>query len=146
MSAKAGKNSREAYVLERQIGFLLRLANQRHAGIFQNIMPGRLTPTQFAALAKLHEAGACSQNHLGRMTAMDAATVKGVIDRLSAQGLVALKPDPQDRRRTAISLSKKGEKLITAALPGGFAVSEKTLEPLSVNERKTLVRLLKTIT
>src|SRR5579871_5825769 len=72
----------ERYLLENQAGFILRQVNQRHSGIFSRLMGNDLTPTQWAALAKLKEIGPCSQNLLGRLTAMDAATIKGVIDRL----------------------------------------------------------------
>ena len=41
----------------------------------------------WAVLAKLTETGPCAQNVLGRLTAMDVATIKGVIDRLTARGL-----------------------------------------------------------
>ena len=40
------------YLLEKQIGFKLRLANQKHLEIFAKMMPD-VTPTQFAVLAKL---------------------------------------------------------------------------------------------
>ena len=64
-----------AYVLEEQAGHLLRRAHQRHTAIFQeNIPDGQLTPLQFAALVKLHDLGEVSQNQLGRLIAMDAAT------------------------------------------------------------------------
>ena len=39
--------------------------------------PFDVTPTQFAALAKLDDAGPVSQNELGRLTAMDPATIWG---------------------------------------------------------------------
>ena len=39
-------------------------------------------------LAKLLEVGPCSQNHLGRLIYLDAATIKGVVDRLSARGFL----------------------------------------------------------
>ena len=71
----------EVYRLDDQIGFLLRRANQRHLSLFAEVIP-ELTTTQLAALAKLHEQGAMSQNQLGRATAMDAATIKGVVGRL----------------------------------------------------------------
>ena len=74
------------YVLEDQVGHLLRRAHQRHAAIFlENIGAGQLTPLQFAALVKLRDIGEVSQNHLGRLTAMDAATMQGVIRRLLAR-------------------------------------------------------------
>ena len=59
-----------AYVLEDQVGFLLRCAHQRASEMFNAVM-GRfgVTPTQFAALAKLDDLGSVSQNQLGRLTA-----------------------------------------------------------------------------
>src|SRR3972149_5970130 len=71
------------YVLDEQVGFLLRVAMQRHTAIFTARMIEALTQTQFAALAKLYEVGPCSQNHLGRLIYLDAATIKG--DRKSTR-------------------------------------------------------------
>ena len=87
------------YMLDDQIGFRLRIAMQRHTSIFMSQMIEDLTQTQFAALAKLLEVGACSQNHLGRLIYLDASTIKGVVDRLRLRGLVATCNDPNDRRR-----------------------------------------------
>ena len=70
-----GRRREEPYVLDDQVGFVLRQAQQRHTTIFATEMIEGLTPTQWAALAKLRECGPCSQNHLGRLTAMDAATM-----------------------------------------------------------------------
>jgi hypothetical protein len=55
------------YLLDEQVGFLLRVAMQRHTSIFMTRMIEGLTRTQFAALAKLYEVGPCSQNELGRL-------------------------------------------------------------------------------
>ena len=75
------------YHLQDQVGFVLRKAHQRHVAIFASHIAD-LTPPQFAALAKLSDVGETSQNQLGQLIAMDAATVKGVIDRLKSRGLV----------------------------------------------------------
>ncbi|MFC3117565.1 MarR family winged helix-turn-helix transcriptional regulator [Jhaorihella thermophila] len=90
------------YVLDEQVGFLMRRANQRHLAIFARSIPD-LTPTQFAALARLCELERVSQNALGRATAMDAATIKGVVDRLRARGLVEVTPDEVDQRRVVLA-------------------------------------------
>ncbi len=87
------------YRLQEQIGFVLRKAHQRHVAIFAAGIAD-LTPPQFAALAKLADVGETSQNHLGQLIAMDAATVKGVIDRLKGRGLVALSRHAGDKRRS----------------------------------------------
>src|SRR5262249_17732294 len=83
------------------VGFLLRVAMQRHTAIFMSRIVKGLTQTQFAAIAKLREVGPCSQNQLGRLIYLDAATTKGVVDRLEARGFVTARPDARDRRRRA---------------------------------------------
>lgn len=130
-----------AYALDAQIGYLLRRVSQRHLSIFAEAIPG-LTTTQFAALARLAEMGPMSQNRLGRETAMDAATIKGVVDRLRAQGLVASAADPEDRRRLTVRLSAKGAALFDETRAQALEVSERTLAPLSAVEQSRLLALL----
>lgn len=133
----------QQYKLDEQVGFLLRLANQRHALIFQDHMVDRLTPTQFSTLLRLSEMGHVSQNHLGRLAAMDIATTKGVVDRLKAKGLVRSEPDKSDKRRSMISLTRAGNELIAKLEAAGTAITEETLSPLNAREQQTLVALLK---
>ena len=129
------------YRVDEQVGFLLRKANQRHLSIFAARIDG-LTPPQFAALAKLYELGEASQNRLGQLTAMDAATIKGVIDRLKARGLIALTRHASDRRRLVVRLTEMGEETVAALLPQAHAVTDKTLSPLTPREATTFLRLL----
>jgi len=135
------------YVLEQHIGHLLRRANQRHVANFEKGM-GRLdlTPTQFAALAKIGERGEVSQNLLGRMTAMDPATIQGVIQRLMARKLIERRADPGDRRATLLRLTQAGRALALDAIGVVRAVSETTLAPLQQRERATLADLLRKLT
>jgi DNA-binding MarR family transcriptional regulator len=130
------------YVLDDQIGFLLRVAMQRHTAIFTSQMLEGLTQTQFASLAKLYEVGPCSQNHLGRLIYLDAATIKGVVDRLSARGLVIAANDPNDRRRRAVTLTEQGRRLTEEAIKVAAKITADTLVPLSEEERETVSRLL----
>ena len=136
------KPSRSPYVLDEQIGFILRQVWQRHAVIFARDIGAELTPTQWAALAKLAETGPCSQNQLGRFTAMDAATIKGVIDRLTARGLTETSADPEDGRRLRVSLTRAGQQLAEKVAANALAISKETLAPLDPREREMLVSLL----
>jgi MarR family transcriptional regulator, lower aerobic nicotinate degradation pathway regulator len=136
------KASLPPYVLEEQIGFILRQVSQRHSTIFAERIGADLTPTQWTALFKLLETGPCSQNQLGRITAMDVATIKGVIDRLTARGLTETSADPEDGRRLLVSLTKAGQAAAERALPSAIEISELTLEPLTPKERETLLLLL----
>jgi DNA-binding MarR family transcriptional regulator len=143
LSAKRSpKPSRPVYVLEEQIGFILRQVWQRHAMIFAREIGIDLTPPQWAALAKLTETGPCSQNQLGRLTAMDVATIKGVIDRLTARGLTETSPDPEDGRRLLVSLTRTGQQMAEKAAPHALAITRETLAPLDAKEREMLIALL----
>lgn len=133
------------YALDDQVGFLLRRVTQRHLTIFNEAIP-EVTTTQFAVLAQLSALGPLSQNHLGRVTAMDAATIKGVVDRLTRQGLVETAPDPEDRRRLTVSLTEAGAALFAARLETGLEVSARTLEPLTPAEQALLLALLARLT
>ncbi len=146
-AAEAAKKPRRReppaqYCLDEQVGFLMRQVNQRHTMIFAERMIEDLTPTQWAALAKLNERGPLSQNLLGRHTAMDAATIKGVVDRLTARGFTVGKSDPTDARRLRIALTDEGRAVVRRAAAVALTISEETLSPLTVSERKSLMRLL----
>lgn len=129
------------YRLEDQIGFKLRLANQRHLEVFADMLP-EATPTQFAILARLVEDGPLSQNHLGRRVGMDAATTKGVVDRLRAKGWVQSTPSKTDMRRLEISLTEAGEEFADRAIIIADEISKRTLSGLSTREAERLLTLL----
>lgn len=130
------------YVLEDQVGYLLRLASQRHSVIFQKHAVESITPTQFSTLIRIAEIGKVSQNHLGRLAAMDVATIKGVVDRLKVKNLITSRPDEIDKRRTVISLTESGDALVADLRSTGLLITRETLAPLTPKERVTLVTLL----
>jgi DNA-binding MarR family transcriptional regulator len=148
MTAKRLKNQGEApagkpYLVEDQIGFLIRRAHQRASAIFEQVMDGMdVTPVQYAALAKLHDLGPTSQNQLGRMVGIDPATMFGVAGRLARRGLVSPSVDPNDARLVLLTLTPTGRDIVEQMKARGPEVSARTLEPLSAEEAETLLALL----
>lgn len=134
------------YEVDQQIGFFLRQANQRHVAIFNGLIGEKLTTTQWAALTKLGKIEPCSQNQLGRETAMDVATIKGVVDRMVRRGLIQTAPDANDGRRLVLKLTDDGRATIAANLPAAVQATEATLEPLTPAERMMFIELLRKIT
>jgi DNA-binding MarR family transcriptional regulator len=135
------------YALEEQVGHLLRRAHQRATAIFlATIGEAQLTPTQWAALVKLRDTGGASQNHLGRLTAMDPATIQGVIKRLAVRGLIERASDPQDKRRSILRLTQGGRELVERLTVNALGVSRRTLEPLAADDHGRFLRLLKALT
>ncbi|KAB2913083.1 MAG: winged helix-turn-helix transcriptional regulator [Hyphomicrobiaceae bacterium] len=137
----AGKAA--SYTLEDQVGYVLRCAHQRATEIFNAVMsPFGVTPTQFAALAKLDDLQAVSQNQLGRQTAMDPATISGVVGRLIARGLVRQSPNPQDARHVVLTLTPAGKTAVAEMKAMAAEVSRRTLEPLTASEAGAFLKAL----
>jgi hypothetical protein len=131
------------YRLEAQIGFVLRRAHQKATGIFNAVMGEfGVTPTHFAALAKLDDAVRVSQNELGRLTAMDPATVWGVVNRLMKQGFVAQSPDPDDARLVIGGVDGGGTSGNPAHEGGGRRGLARDAPPFTDEEARQLLALL----
>ncbi len=134
------------YRIEEQVGYLLRRAHQRASAIFQvTIGDPNITPTQYSSMVKLNEYTELSQNLLGRLVGMDKATMQGVVRRLKERGLVDSRPDPGDARRTLLSLTTDGQRVVNKLLLNGPAVSRETLKPLNGVEQRQLLELLSRI-
>jgi MarR family transcriptional regulator, lower aerobic nicotinate degradation pathway regulator len=131
------------YRLERQIGFLLRRAHQVASEVFQSKIGKRnITPQQFSVLVTLLEEREIAQTKLGAHVAMDPATVLGVVQRLAQRGLVAVRTDPADGRRRLVQLTHDGHELARELLAIGPSISRETLEGLTAQEQRDLLRLL----
>src|SRR5476649_2613833 len=140
---KAASSASRPYRIEEQVGYLLRRAHQRASAIFQvSIGDPNITPTQYSSMVKLNEYSELSQNLIGRLVGMDKATMQGVVRRLKDRKLVDSRPDPGDARRTLLSLTTEGQRLVNKLLINGPAVSRETLKPLNAQEQRHLIELL----
>jgi len=131
------------YRLEDQVGFLIRRAHQRATAIFnrQFALAG-LSSVQFAALVKVRDEGRVSQNQLGRLVHLDPVTIMGVISRLADRDLIQRMPDASDKRRTLLSITPIGQKLLEDMQSAGHQVSADTLQPLDEQEKAQFLQLL----
>jgi DNA-binding MarR family transcriptional regulator len=126
----------ESYVFSRQIGHLLRRAYQRHLAIFQqNASDPQLTSVQFATLCAIRDNGPSSQTELVQITAIDQATIRGILDRLKARDLITMSPTSHDRRKVIASLSPIGRATLDAMIPCAQRITELTLAGFNPAER-----------
>lgn len=132
------------FLVEDHIGFLLRRAHQRHVALFLEIAGHHgLTPTQYAALFKAVELGRVTQNLLGRLIAMDPATIQGVVRRLIARGLLLRTHDPMDRRTAVLTPTAQGIALIARTVACARRAHDAALAPLDAPEQAQLLALLR---
>jgi DNA-binding MarR family transcriptional regulator len=96
----------------------------------------------FRLLAALDQYGPTSQADLGRHTGIDRSDVVATVNDLVTRGLVQRKPDPVDRRRNVITITKRGVTTLERLDAVLDDVQDTVLAALTANERKTFVRLL----
>jgi DNA-binding MarR family transcriptional regulator len=144
-SPPAAEKKLGSFVLEDQVGFLLRAVSQRNTVLFAKGMVAGLTRVQFATMAKLLEIGFCSQNELGRLILLDRATIKGVVSRLRKRRFIQVQPDAKDRRQHVLGLTNLGQRIALRAVAVAPGITEKMLERLNAAERKQIVKLLRKI-
>lgn len=143
MPAQGAASGSQDYDFSAQVGHLLRRAYQRHTALFQQIIPDtQLTAAQFVVLCAVRDSGACSLSEIVKRTAIDQATVRGVIDRLKVRKLIAVRHDEADRRKVLVSLMPSGLELVLSMVPFAFEITEKTFAGFNPAERLALVYLL----
>jgi DNA-binding MarR family transcriptional regulator len=96
----------------------------------------------FRLLAALDQYGPTSQADLGRHTGIDRSDVVATLNDLVTRGLAQRKPDPVDRRRNVITITKRGVTTLERLDAVLDDVQDTVLAALTANERKTFVRLL----
>ena len=132
------------YQFSEQVGHLLRRAYQRHVALFQQTIPdSQLTAAQFVALCAVRDNGASSLSDIVRVTAIDQATVRGVIERLKSRALLAVSHDPADRRKVLVTLTPAGRRVIDDVVPFAHEITEATFGNLNPAERVAIVYLLR---
>jgi DNA-binding MarR family transcriptional regulator len=132
------------YEVTDQVGHLLRRAYQRHAALFGQELPdSQLTAAQFVTLCAVRDLGGGSLQAVVKRTAIDQATIRGVIERLTGRGLLAVGEDPDDRRKVVVTLTRAGERLLAQSIPFARQATERTFGDLNAGERVALVFLLK---
>ncbi|UMY16018.1 MarR family winged helix-turn-helix transcriptional regulator [Methylobacterium organophilum] len=134
------------YDLERHPAHVIRRVHQRATSCFQQVMAGEtLSPTQFAALATILKHGEISQNHLGRLTAMDPSTTSLVVRKLVKDGLISRSTSKADQRLTIIRLTDEGLRYTANRLERSLEVGRRLLSPLKPSEQKVFLALLERI-
>ncbi|MFE3458421.1 MarR family winged helix-turn-helix transcriptional regulator [Nocardiopsis aegyptia] len=103
---------------------------------------------EFDVLGTLRRSGApfsLTPKELVRMTMVGSAAMTNRVDRLVKRGLVSREVDPENRRRTVVSLTPEGLELVDEAVQGHVANEARLLEGLDADDRARMVALLRTL-
>jgi DNA-binding MarR family transcriptional regulator len=100
----------------------------------------------FKLLATLRRGGSpyrMTPTELSRRLLVSAGAMTNQIDQLEAAGLVARRPDPDDRRVVMVELTAAGRQRIDTAMLDHAVDERDVLEPLAPDERAQLANLLR---
>lgn len=81
------------------------------------LRPVGLTSGQFSLLMALNRPEPSSIGSVAQLLVMDRTTLTANLKPLEREGLLAVEPDPKDRRARRLVLSAKGLERLAAALP-----------------------------
>jgi DNA-binding MarR family transcriptional regulator len=77
----------------------------------RHIRSMRLTPSQFDVIVTLGDTNGLTCSELSAQTLVTKGTLTGVLDRLAKKGLIRRESVTEDKRRTKIRLTEKGNAL-----------------------------------
>ena len=97
---------------------------------------------EWRVMAALGDDQPLSANEVCQRTNMDKVQVSRAIARLKQKGLVNQHRDTQDRRRSSLRLTGRGEAIYRDIVPAARAREAELLSALSANELKQLDKLI----
>jgi DNA-binding MarR family transcriptional regulator len=126
---------------------LLHRASQCAADIFASaIMPGDLTPRQYAVLLTIANEEGLSQTDLVARTGIDRSTLADIVRRMSERNLLQRQRTKEDARAYSVRLTEKGRSALTAAEPVAMRIDQQILAALPANERQVFLQALSRLT
>lgn len=93
-------------------------------------------------LSAVRDLAPVAQADLGRSVGLDPKDLVGILNDLQLAGLAVREPDPNDRRKNAVSLTEEGRRLLRRCEQAAREANDVLLAPLSAAERDHLTGML----
>jgi DNA-binding MarR family transcriptional regulator len=125
------------------LGYLLGQANHAlYKNFDSQVRQAGLSPIEWRVLATLHDSPPLTVSQLAHEVLAKQPTVTKLVQRMADQGWLLLQADPADQRRTLVSASAGGRKLVRPLLEKARAHESQMLRALAVSEQTALKKLL----
>jgi DNA-binding MarR family transcriptional regulator len=103
---------------------------------------GTLKKSQVRVLMLLRKLSGQTATRLGEGIGMTKASLTGILDELESRGLAERSADPEDRRKSRLSLTGSGRKVADSIAREFEKALEARIAPLSAGDRAALARHL----
>lgn len=125
------------------LGYLLGQANHALYKEFDaHVRAAGLSSVEWRVLATLHDGEALTVGQLAHEILSKQPTVTKLIQRMAEQGWVTLLADPADQRRTLVSATPAGRRLVKPLVTKARAHETAKLSALAASEKAALKKLL----
>ena len=132
--------------VDQYLGYLLGQANHALYRDFDtHVRAAGLSSIEWRVLATLHDGEPLTVSQLAREVLAKQPTVTKLVQRMSDQGWVTLAADPADQRRTLVSATAAGRRVVRPLVSKARAHESAKLSALAVSERNALKKLLEKI-
>jgi DNA-binding MarR family transcriptional regulator len=129
--------------VEDYLGYLLGQANHALYKEFDaHVRAAGLSSIEWRVLATLHDGDPLTVSQLAEEVLSKQPTVTKLVQRMSEQGWVALLADPADQRRTLVTTTAAGKRLVRPLVDKARAHETAMLRTLAAPEKAALKKLL----
>jgi DNA-binding MarR family transcriptional regulator len=136
-----------ARFVDNYLGYLLGQANHALYKEFDSQVRARgLSSIEWRVLATLHDGDPLTVSQLANEILSKQPTVTKLVQRMADQGWVALTADPDDQRRTLVSTTAAGRRLVKPLVEAAKQHEARILRALGSTEKVALRKLLEKIT
>ena len=138
------RSSRPEPSVAELIGRISSRLRQTMGDAFESADLGGLTPLQARTVGFIEasEARGLIQKDIADVTGTRPATVSALLSTLERDGWIERRTDPSDARRKTLHVTPKARDMVKRFEAGVWAGSERQLDVLDADERRTLVALL----
>lgn len=129
--------------VDQYLGYLLGQANHALYREFDaHVRAAGLSSIEWRVLATLHDGGPLTVSQLAHEVLSKQPTVTKLVQRMNEQGWVTLQADPADQRRTLVSATAAGRRIVRPLVTKARAHESAMLSTLAASEQAALKRLL----
>lgn len=128
------------------VGRIIRLGRAYQDDVSAMLRPYGLSYSDFDVIATLRRSGppyALTPTQLQQSVLLTSGAMTACLGRLERQALIGRSEDADDRRRSAATLTQKGQNLVDQLISHRFSIAAESLDSLSGKQTETLVALLR---
>ena len=129
--------------MDHYLGYLLGQANHALYKEFDaHVRAAGLSSIEWRVLATLHDSEPLTVSQLAHEVLSKQPTVTKLVQRMNDQGWVKLQADPADQRRTLVTATASGRRLVKPLIDKARAHESALLSTLAASEKAALKKLL----